>query len=168
MSVLMKLHVNTVSRVDDREWLRTLRDGRRHRFSSFHEVDELPRTGAGVYTIWREVGTLVYVGIAGRNISGKGLHGRLKSHYQGRRSGDQFCVYVADRQVLPSLNANQRRAIGDGELSLDRLVRDYVRAHLSFRYVQVDDYATAIRLEHAIKAGGLGDLPLLNSRRSSA
>jgi hypothetical protein len=40
-------------------------------------------TGAGVYTIWDGSGRLVYVGVAGRNIDGKGLHSRLKSHYHG-------------------------------------------------------------------------------------
>src|SRR4051812_40698276 len=95
----------------DDELLRALRDGPLHPFSNFHDVEQLPRTGAGVYTIWDEEGTLVYVGIAGRNLVGKGLHGRLKSHYQGRRSGDQFCVYVSDRYVLATLTTAQRAAI---------------------------------------------------------
>ena len=34
---------------------------------------------------------------------GKGLYSRLNSHALGWRSGDQFCVYVADRLVLPTL-----------------------------------------------------------------
>jgi hypothetical protein len=142
--------------------LERLRTGVLHRFADFHEIAELPRSGAGVYTIWDDDGRLVYVGIAGRNITGKGLHGRLKSHYQGRRSGDQFCVYVGDRYVLPALKAEEREAIGAGTLSMDQKIRDYVRAHFSFRYVEVDDYGTAMALENAVKAGNLGDVPYLN------
>jgi hypothetical protein len=142
--------------------LERLRTGILHRFADFHEIAEPPRSGAGVYTIWDDDGRLVYVGIAGRNITGKGLHGRLKSHYQGRRSGDQFCVYVGDRYVLPALQAEEREAIGAGTLSMDQKIRDYVRAHFSFRYVEVDDYATAMALENAVKAGNLGDVPYLN------
>jgi hypothetical protein len=142
--------------------LERLRTGVLHRFADFHEIAELPRTGAGVYTIWDDDGRLVYVGIAGRNITGKGLYGRLKSHYQGRRSGDQFCVYVGDRYVLPALEAEQREAIGAGTLSMDQKIRDYVRAHFSFRYVEVHDYGTAMSLENAVKAGNLGAAPYLN------
>jgi hypothetical protein len=111
--------------------LERLRTGVLHRFADFHESAELPRTGAGVYTIWDDDGRLVYVGIAGRNITGKGHTGRLKSHYQGRRSGDQFCVYVGDRYVLPALKSEEREAIGAGTLSMDQKIRDYVRAHFS-------------------------------------
>jgi hypothetical protein len=45
---------------------------------------------------------------------------------------------------------------------MDQKIRDYVRAHFSFRYVEVDDYATAKALENAVKAGNLGDVPYLN------
>jgi hypothetical protein len=67
--------------------------------------EDVPRFGAGVYTIWHEDGRFIYVGMSGRKItsddkpsnSPKGLYTRLQSHFGGRRSGDQFCVYVADR-----------------------------------------------------------------------
>jgi hypothetical protein len=144
------------------EQLERLRTGELCRFADFHEIAGLPRSGAGVYTIWDDDGRLVYVGIAGRNLTGKGLHGRLKSHYQGRRSGNQFCVYVGDRYVLPALKAEDREAIGAGTLSMDEKIRDYVRAHFSFRYVEVDDYGTAMALENAVKAGQLRDVPYLN------
>jgi Family of unknown function (DUF6308) len=148
--------------VSDQRLLGLLRTGVLHRFADFHEITDLPSTGAGVYTIWDEHGQLVYVGIAGRNIAGRGLHGRLKSHYQGRRSGDQFCVYVGDRYVLPELTKEQRVTIGAGALSMDAKVRDYVRAHFAFRYVEVGDYATAMRVEKAVKVGALGTAPHLN------
>jgi hypothetical protein len=74
---------------------------------------QVPRFAAGVYTIWHDDGRFVYVGMSGRSITAAteppqrpyGLWTRLDSHAGGRRSGDQFCVYVADRLVLPSLGA---------------------------------------------------------------
>jgi hypothetical protein len=148
--------------VTDEELLEELKGGGLHRFAHFHDIAELPKTGAGVYAIWDDKSELVYVGIAGRNIAGKGLHGRLKSHYQGRRSGDQFCVYVGDRYVLLDLTEIERRGIAAGTLSMDQKIRDFVRAHFAFRYVEVNDYVTAIRIENAVKAGALGRPPHLN------
>jgi hypothetical protein len=36
---------------------------------------------------------------------------------------------------------------------MDQKIRDDVRAHLAFRYVEVDDYATAMALENAVISG---------------
>ncbi len=45
--------------------LRQLANGPLHRFSGFATLGGvIPRTGAGVYTIWDDAGELVYVGIA--------------------------------------------------------------------------------------------------------
>jgi hypothetical protein len=43
------------------------------------------------------------------------------------RSGDQFCVYVADRLVLPTLAPKEVRRVATGELQLDARVRDSTR-----------------------------------------
>jgi hypothetical protein len=90
-----------------------------------------------VYTIWDRAGRFVYVGMAGRTgASGNGPFGRLGSHASGRRSGDQFCIYVCDRLVLSA----QRERLPDieaGTLSLDRLTRDFIRAELGFRSLTV-------------------------------
>ncbi len=67
----------------------------------------VPLHGAGVYTIWHEDGRFIYVGMSGRGITKDtatrntpfGIYIRLRSHASGRRSGDQFCVYVAGRLV---------------------------------------------------------------------
>jgi len=77
---------------------------------------EVPTFAAGVYTIWHRDGRFIYVGMSGRGMTAdtvdrkkpQGIYTRLKSHATGRRSGDQFCVYVADRFVLPSLSATGR------------------------------------------------------------
>jgi hypothetical protein len=97
----------------------------------------------------------VYVGIAGRNPAGTGLASRLRSHASGRRSGDQFCVYVADHYVLPELTREQIEAIRDSALSLDALVREKIDGAFSFRIVGVADYAAALAVEAAVKAGAL-------------
>jgi hypothetical protein len=99
----------------------------------------VPRSGSLVYTVWDRDGTFVYVGMSGRTAaqSGTGPWGRLNSHASGRRSGDQFCIYVHDRLVIPSLH-NRLADIGTGDLSLDRETRTYIRERLGFRWVAVD------------------------------
>jgi hypothetical protein len=111
---------------------------------------------------------LVYTGTAGRNPAGKGLGGRLRSHANGRRSGDQFCVYVADHYVLPELTREQIEQIRDSKLSMDTLVREKIHAAFGFRFVVVEDYQTALRVESRVKDGHLraGQPRLNRSRRS--
>jgi hypothetical protein len=101
--------VRPSSAVDD-VLIGQLEHGPLHRFADYATLtDVIPGSGAGVYTIWDDAGGLVYTGIAGRNPAGKGLASRLRSHASGRRSGDQFCVYVADHYVLPELPASRSR-----------------------------------------------------------
>ena len=144
-----------------------LERGHLFRFADFSDLTGvIPGSGAGVYTIWDDEGGLVYAGIAGRNPLGKGLASRLRSHASGRRSGDQFCVYVADHYVLPNLSREQIESIRDSRLSMDALVRDKIHAEFGFRFVTVADYATALQVESAVKSGGLGvGPPRLNPSR---
>jgi hypothetical protein len=44
----------------------------------------------------------------------------------GRRSGDQFCVYVADRFVLPTLKHEDIAAIASGRHDMDAFVRRFM------------------------------------------
>ena len=113
-------------------------NGAIHWFSDWSTTD-VPRSGAVVYTIWNRQGSFIYVGMSGRSFTGgaegngkAGPWGRLNSHASGRRSGDQFCVYVADRLVLPTLH-NRIPEIADGTLSLDVATRDYIRTNLEHR-----------------------------------
>jgi hypothetical protein len=53
----------------------------------------------------------------------QGIYTRLLSHASGRRSGDQFCVYVADRLVLPTLSPENIAAIASGRQRCSRLNR---------------------------------------------
>ncbi len=155
----------------------TLVSGRLCPFADW-PVAEVPRAAAGVYTIWDRGGALVYVGISGRGLSAEqltaaaadgkrvGLWNRLNSHASGRRSGDQFCVYVCDRLVLPTLTTDDIARVAAGEGSLDALTRAYVRTHLGFRYATTSDGTMALELEHRVRSGELGPLPLLNPAAS--
>jgi hypothetical protein len=151
-----------------------LNHGSLHRFADWPN-DAVPQVAAGVYTIWRG-DALLYVGMAGRSLtsddvarhrsesaSGKGLFSRLNSHACGRRSGDQFCVYVADRLVLPTLAPHQIEAIGRGELAMDGLTRTYIREHLTYRFAEARGGAEAREWEATIRRGALSaGAPLLN------
>jgi hypothetical protein len=151
----------------DEELIEELEKGPLHRFAEYATLtDVIPASGAGVYTVWDDAGGLVYAGIAGRNPAGKGIASRLRSHASGRRSGDQFCVYVADHYVLPELTREQIEAIRDSRLSMDALVREKIHAEFGFRFVVVNDYAAAMQVENAVKGGRLGaGRPRLNPSR---
>jgi len=117
--------------------------------------------GAGVYTIWHSDGRFVYVGMSGRGITTEtsrrntpqGIYTRLQSHASGRRSGDQFCVYVADRLVLPALSQDDITAIASGRHQMDAFVRRYIHENLCYRFVMLPDGAAAYAVEAAIKSG---------------
>ena len=93
----------------------------------------------------------------------QGIYTRLKSHASGRRSGDQFCVYVADRFVLPSLSQEDITANASGRHQMDAFVRQYMHENLSYRFVILANGKAANALEGAIKDGKWGPgRPLLN------
>jgi hypothetical protein len=140
----------------------------------------LPRVAAGCYAIWDRGGRFVYAGMAGRTLTADrisglrndpkarvtGLRDRLNAHRNGRRSGDQFCVYVFDRFVLPTLSPDAVVAAGAGTRHLDEDTKEYVRAELSYRWVETRDGAEAYRLEAELVTRGLdGSLPYLNPRQ---
>lgn len=92
-----------------------------------------------------------------------GLTTRLASHASGRLSGDQFCVYVANRLVIPALTAEQLSHFGSGQLTLDRLTRQYIRERLEYEFVYVETSAEAYDLERRCRDGSVfGVKPLVN------
>ncbi len=113
----------------------------------------------GVYTIWSRAGQFLYVGIAPK----AGLFSRLGSHANGRRGGDQFNVYVADRLVLQRLTPEQVADISAGTLRFDELIKNYTRSYLGFRFSSSTD---ADNVEPMIRAGRwpYGKKPLLNPK----
>jgi hypothetical protein len=75
---------------------------------------------------------------------------------------DRFCVYVADRFVLPS----EITAIASGRHQMDAFVRRYIHENLSHRFVILADGKAALALEAAIKAGEWAPgKPLLNPEK---
>jgi hypothetical protein len=127
----------------------------------------VPKRAAGVYTVW-DGDRLLYVGMSGRamtaedlvvshggRIVAKGLWTRLNAHASGRRSGDQFCVYVCDRFVVPALTSSQQQQLAAGGLLLDSLTRTFVRERLAYRFVVTADGAEAAKREEAVRRGVL-------------
>jgi hypothetical protein len=77
-------------------------------------------------------GAWIYIGMSFKN-----LQSRLNQHASGRRSGDQFCVYVSDRLVMKNLTDEQLDGISQGTYSLDHQIRNYILTELSYRYLLV-------------------------------
>jgi hypothetical protein len=158
--------------------LAELADGPPYRFADWPNP-AVPNGRIGVYTVWQD-DRLVYVGMAGRALipggavaespSGRptGIRSRLASHASGRRSGDQFCVYVFDRLILPTLSREQIDDAARAQLSLDRLTRQLIRQSLSYRFTLLEDAATARAVERQIQREGLvGQPPFLNPLRAT-
>jgi len=131
----------------------------------------VPTLGAGVYTVWDNDGRFIYVGTSGRETTAEtndrnkppGIYARLQSHASGCRRDDQFCVYVADRLVLPTLSRKNIAVIASGRHQMDAFVRRYIHENLCYRFVMLPDGATAYAAEATIKSGGWEHgRPLLN------
>jgi len=159
---------------DDDPPLARLQDGPVFRFADWPN-NKVPRRAAGAYTIWRD-DELLYVGMSGRGAQAedlvtvpgsdsktKRLWTRLDSHASGRRSGDQFNVYVCDRFIVPALTPGQQRDIADGKLLLDQLTKIYIRQHLSYRFAVYRSGRLALTAEQQARAGALpAGQPYLN------
>ena len=159
----------------DQKALEALELGQAHRFADWPNP-AVPRASAGVYTIW-DGDRFIYVGMAGRGMAptaeeapdepkkAKGLWTRLNSHASGRRSGDQFCVYICDRFVVPALTPEELKQLAQGQLRLDESTRAHIRGRLEYRFIPLPDAATAFALEREIQAGALVvGKPYLNPR----
>ena len=131
---------------------------------------KLPQVTAGVYVIWYGE-QLIYAGMSGREIEkaikdGKKKYGiitRLASHANGRLSGDQFSVYVANRIVIPELKHSQQKKFKDGEVTIDQMTKKFIRTNLEYQYLLVDKSQDAYDLEmHCRRGAVFGSKPLLN------
>lgn len=149
--------------------LAELRDGPLYRFADWPNP-EIPNGRIGVYAVWGG-DELIYVGMGGRAVGPNadtngpastkltGLRSRLASHASGRRSGDQFCIYVFDRLVLPTLSLQQIQNAARGQLSLDGLTRQLIRQSLCHRSTLVGDAIAARAVEREIQREGLASRP---------
>ena len=142
---------------------------RRFKFSDWPN-SAVPFVAAGIYAIWASE-TLVYCGMSGRQFDSSlaskkkrhGLYTRLASHASGRLSGDQFCVYVANRFVIPSISPDMLPRFADGSLRLDELTRRYIHDMFEYQFVCVDSGAEAYRIEAECRSGlTFGVKPYLN------
>lgn len=153
--------------------LDALETGPIRRFAEWPDPS-VPKVAAGVYTIW-DAEHFVYVGMAGRAITAErtsskptGLWDRLRSHADGRRSGNQFCIYVCDRFIVPNLTSDEQARIGAGTLSLDHLTRRYIHDRLAYRYVTTPTPGEARTLERHVQTGALqAGTPFLNPLRTT-
>lgn len=146
-----------------------MRFSQRYRFADWPNSD-IPSVAAGVYAIWNGR-QLIYCGMSGRGMEQAfspkrkcfGLMPRLASHAKGRLSGDQFCVYLANRLVLPGLRVTDLPKFASGELSLDKLTQEYIRKHLEYQFCVVESSSEARALEKRARSGELfGQVPFLN------
>ena len=136
-----------------------LEDGSDHSFGdwppSHFEVGP-----TGVYTIWRGADFL-YAGMSyvhrsdTANQQAKGVFGRLASHASGRRSGDQFCIYICDRFVVPTLSAEDMAELAQGARILDLRTREFIREHLRYRVAVTSSGTEARALESLVRRDGL-------------
>ena len=132
---------------------------------------EIPNVAAGVYAIWHK-DQLIYCGMSGREIEKHhfsntkkkyGLVTRLASHASGRLSGDQFCVYVANRLVIPDLKQFDLEAFRDGKQTLDALTKQYIHQNFEYQYCLLESSQEAYSLEAQCRRGDVfGTVPLLN------
>jgi hypothetical protein len=130
----------------------------------------VPAVAAGVYAIWK-ASELIYCGMSGREFDSKskaapkkyGLVTRLNSHASGRLSGDQFCVYVANRFVIPSLTPEELPLFATSALTLDVRTKAFIHEHFDYAYALVETSADAYELERAARRGDVfGVQPYLN------
>jgi hypothetical protein len=130
---------------------------------------ELPAGPSGVYTVWRGT-SFLYVGMSwahrvdGVTDKARGVFGRLASHASGRRSGDQFCIYICDRYVIPRLTAADMEALANGERILDRRTKQFIAEHLDYRVAPTSSGAEARAIEAAVRRNGLARAgrPIIN------
>ena len=132
----------------------------------------VPDSSAGVYVVW-EGDLLIYAGMSGRGYDPEiastkkqyGLVTRLRSHASGRLSGDQFCVYVANRLVIPSLTQSDLGRFANSELTLDKLTKRYIHDRFEYQFAACESGTEAMLHEKALLRGEiLGVKPLLNPR----
>jgi hypothetical protein len=154
--------------------IRELVNGPSYSFSEWPNLN-VPHVAAGLYTIWHDQ-EFIYVGMSGRGLAEaeiaqkrlagekkKALYSRLESHASGRRSGDQFCLYICDHFIVPELSSSDLIQVRNGSISLDDRTKRFIRSKLQYRFVEVTSGLTALKVEAHLKRFGVnGSKPRLN------
>ena len=67
--------------------------------------EHIPNKGSIIYSVWNKDKKFIYIGISGlqKSLEKRSPLSRMISHASGRRSGDQFCIYIHDFYVIPKL-----------------------------------------------------------------
>ena len=132
-------------------------------------IEEIPVYGSIIYTIWNKKNEFIFVGIAGVRsgvpLKKRNPRSRLRAHASGRRSGNQFCVYVQDFFVIPEIIKSKNKYKPARQL-LDKRTQEYIHKNLSYRYkvFQNNNGIQTVRgLESEIQGGVKGfGIPFLN------
>jgi excinuclease UvrABC nuclease subunit len=81
----------------------------------------------GLYTLWTDIDErCLYVGAATTS-----LRARLRSHFSGNRSGDDFCLCVYDRFAFPLRSETATTA------EINALTGKWIADHVTYRFVTV-------------------------------
>ena len=129
-------------------------------------VSDVPSWGSIIYTVFLDKTEYIYVGIgglSGKSVTERNPRSRIMQHSQGRRSGDQFCIYIQDFYVIPELIGSKYTP---KKGYLDLLTKQFMQSRLTYRYlvVQTDDSDQVVRkLEREMQGDQYGyGVPLLN------
>ncbi len=129
-------------------------------------VNDIPSWGSIIYTVFLDSTEYIYVGIgglAGKTAQDRNPRSRIMQHCQGRRSGDQFCIYIQDFYVIPELIGSKYTP---QKGFLDQLTKQFIQSRLTYRYlvVQTEDSNQVVRqLERELQHDQHGyGLSLLN------
>ena len=132
-------------------------------------VNDIPSWGSIIYTVFLDSTEYIYVGIgglAGKTAQDRNPRSRIMQHSQGRRSGDQFCIYIQDFYVIPELIGSKYTP---KKGYLDLLTKQFIQSRLTYRYlvVQTEDSNQVVRqLERELQRDQYGyGVPLLNGTR---
>ncbi len=133
---------------------------------STSNIAEIPSFGSIIYTVFLDGANFIYVGIgglAGATVHDRNPRSRIIQHAQGRRSGDQFCIYIQDFYVIPAIISMPYEP---KKGYLDTLTKEFIQTRLTYRYlvIQTEDSDKVVRkLERELQNNEHGfGLPLLN------
>ena len=138
---------------------------------STKNIDHIPTYGSIIYTVFLDRSEFIYVGIgglSGKSVKERNPRSRIIQHAQGRRSGDQFCIYIQDFYVIPSIINNEYTP---KKGYLDTLTKEFIQSRLTYRYLvlQTEDSDKIVRrLERELQSDvhGFG-VPKLNGTNAN-
>ena len=110
-------------------------------------VSDIPSWGSIIYTVFLDKTEYIYVGIgglSGKSVTERNPRSRIIQHSQGRRSGDQFCIYIQDFFVIPQLIGKDYTPTKG---YLDQLTKEFIQSRLTYRYlvIQTEDSDVEVR-----------------------